>query len=127
MQEVRRSRLQKVMREELSELIQREVKDPRVPPLSITSVEVTPDASQATVFLLIQSQYKDSENEKEQMKLCIQGLTSAAGFLKRNIAKAISVRNIPNLIFKEDRGLENVSRVYELLKQIDGQSGTSKD
>jgi ribosome-binding factor A len=118
MQEVRRARLKKVIQEELSEVIQRELKDPRVPPLTITHVEVTPDAAQATVYLLIQSQYLDEQNKEEQMRLCLSGLSSASGFLKRHIAKAINVKNIPNLIFKPDHGFENASRVYELLKEI---------
>ena len=48
----------------------------------------------------------------------ISGLTSAAGFFRRHLAKALTVRHIPTLIFKHDKGIENSIRVHEILNQI---------
>jgi len=53
MQATRRMRLQAVIQEELSMIVPREVKDPRVPSVTFTAVEVTPDGGQATVFVAI--------------------------------------------------------------------------
>jgi ribosome-binding factor A len=127
MQETRRARLQAVIQEELSQVVPREVKDPRIPTVTFTSVEVTQDGSQATVFVAILGGAAgghdgapplSDEGAKQRFKDCIAGLTSASGFLRRHLAKVLSVRHIPQLIFKEDRGFENSLRVHELLKQI---------
>jgi ribosome-binding factor A len=132
MNETRRARLEAVIQEELSVVIPREVKDPRVPSITITSVKVTPDGSQATVFISIlgdiidhgpaekteQEMQQAAETKKQRMKDCLEGLASAAGYLRRHMARILSVRHVPTLLFKEDRGLENVLRVNELLKKI---------
>jgi ribosome-binding factor A len=60
------------------------------------------------------------------MKDCIDGLTSAAGFLRRHLASVLNTRNVPTLVFREDKGLENANRVYELLKEI-GKTGDGGD
>jgi ribosome-binding factor A len=134
MQETRRARLQSVMQERLSSLISREVKDPRVPPVTITSVEVTSDASQATISVTILGGARgghgtpelSEQAAKKRMKDCIDGLNSAANFLRRELSREIDIRHMPALIFKEDRGIENVSRVHELLKEISS-GKTDKD
>lgn len=125
MQETRRQRLQAVIQEELSMVVPREVKDPRVPSITITSVEVTADGSQATVYISILGSSSvsldDPEAEKaarQNVKDCLEGLASASGYLRRHLAKALTVRHIPTLIFREDRGFENTIRVHELLKKI---------
>lgn len=120
MQEVRRARLQQVILEELSTVIAREVKDPRVPNILITSVEVSSDASFATVHFVIQGSTldPDDQNAKRAIEDCIEGLNSASGFLRRHLSKALTVRHIPNLVFKADKGLDNASRVFALLKEI---------
>ena len=120
-------RLQAVIQEELSQLVPREVKDPRIPSVTFTSVEVTEDGGQATVFVAILGGAQgghdgtpalSEEAAQLRMKGCLEGLSSASGFLRRHLAKILTVRHIPTLIFKEDRGFENVIRVHELLKKI---------
>ncbi len=127
MQETRRMRLQAVIQEELSQLVPREVKDPRIPSVTFTAVEVTEDGSQATVFVAILGGAQGGHDgapplsetgAKLRMKDCLDGLSSASGFLRRHLAKILSVRHIPTLIFREDRGFENAIRVQELLKKI---------
>ncbi len=121
MQETRRARLAAVIQQELSVVIPREVKDPRVPTITITNVEVTPDGGQATVYVNILGSHGTLSNEKaarKEMQECLVGLNSAAGFLRRHIAGVLTIRHIPTLIFREDKGLANANRVYDLLKQI---------
>lgn len=128
MNETRRARLEAVILEELSMVIAREVKDPRVPPLTITSVKVTQDGSQATVMITLLGKSlggeSDSPAHQKEMRECLEGLSSASGYLRRHLAQALTVRHIPSLIFKEDRGLDNVLRVNELLKEIGSTSGS---
>src|SRR5690606_27492977 len=121
MQPTQRARLQSVIQAEPSTLIARNVKHPRVPPVTLTHVDVTPDGSQATNSIsILGSQGTLSEDPKaqEEMKECLKGLNSAAGYLRRQIASALTIRHIPTLIFREDRGLANANRVYDLLKGI---------
>ncbi|HAR41817.1 MAG TPA: 30S ribosome-binding factor RbfA [Bdellovibrionales bacterium] len=127
MQETRRARLQAVILEELAHLVPKEIKDPRVPPVTFTAVEVTQDGSQATIFVAILGGAHGGHDgapplsdaaAEQRMKDCIEGLTSASGFLRRHLARILTVRHIPNLIFREDRGFENSLRVHELLRKI---------
>lgn len=127
MQATRRLRLQAVIQEELSQVVAREVKDPRVPSVTFTAVEVTQDGSQATIFVAIlggaQGGHDGAPALSEQgavlrMKDCIDGLNSASGYLRRHLAKVLTVRHIPTLVFREDKGFENAIRVQELLSKI---------
>ena len=123
MQPVRRARLEAVILEELAKVVPREIKDPRVSSVTFTSCRVTPDGSQATVLLTLLGGMADTVNgrtpkEERALQDCIKGLTSSAGYLRRHLAQILSIRHIPNLIFKEDKGYENTFRVGELLKQI---------
>ncbi len=127
MQATRRMRLQAVIQDELSHVVPREVKDPRVPPVTFTAVEVTQDGSQATIFVSILGGAQGGHDgapplseagAKLRMQDCIDGLTSASGFLRRHLAKVLNIRYIPTLTFREDRGFENATRVHELLKKI---------
>jgi len=52
------------------------------------------------------------------MQDCLEGLTSASGYLRRHLARILNIRFIPTLVFREDRGFENAIRVNELLKKI---------
>lgn len=126
MQETRRARLESVIRDELSMMVSRELKDPRVPPVTITQVEVTPDGGQATVFLMILgARPEEDPNYPEKMAETLKGLSSAAGFLRRHLAKVLNVRHIPALLFREDKGLANATRVYELLREISNEDKKS--
>lgn len=114
MNETRKARLSSVIQQELSTIV-RTLKDPRISWVTFTRVDVVDDGSQATVFLTLLGGNED----REKVKDCLEGLKSSAGFLRRHLAKILTIRHIPTLIFKEDRGLENVLRVNELLKQIE--------
>ncbi len=127
MQATRRKRMESVIQEELSYLISRQVKDPRIPAITLTAVEITPDARQATIFFAILggaqggmdgSPPLSDKQASEKIQNCMEGLTSAAGLLKRYLSRSLNTRHVPNLIFREDRGFENAIRVQELLKKI---------
>lgn len=138
MQATRRMRLQSVIQEELSHIVPREIKDPRIPAVTFTAVEVSQDGGQATVFVSIlggtQEEDEESPSEPEKtpqkkskktkMKECLEGLSSASGFLRRHLGKVLNVRHIPSLIFREDRGFENAIRVHEILKKISDTSSS---
>lgn len=120
MDETRRARIAAVIQEELSTKISREIKDPRIPSIILTRVEVVSDASQATIWFspLGATNEPDSPAKSKKIADCIQGLNSAAGYLRRHLAQVLTIRHIPQLVFKEDRGFENSFRVRELLETI---------
>jgi ribosome-binding factor A len=127
MQATRRLRLQAVIQEELSQVVPREVKDPRVPPVTFTAVEVAQDGSHAVIFVSIFGGAQgghdgapplSDEGAKLRMQDCLDGLASASGFLRRHLARVLNVRHVPTLAFKEDRGFENAIRVHDLLKKM---------
>lgn len=120
MQENRKARLASVIQQELSLAI-RSIKDPRVPSVTLTQVEVADDGSQATIYVMVLggSGSLGDHEDRDAIRDALEGLKSASGYLRRHLAKILTVRHIPSLIFKEDKGLANVTRVHELLKQID--------
>jgi len=133
MQATRRARLQAVIQEELSYFVPRELKDPRIQPLTFTSVEVTPDAGMATVYVTLlggltvdpdlteEEREKYDKKQKQKLKECLEGLNSAKGLIRRHLGGVLQIRNTPDIVFKPDKGLENASRVHELLKQLDSE------
>ncbi len=89
----------------------REVRDPRVGFVTITGVLVTNDLSHARVMVSVPGE----ETEKAR---ALEGLQSAAGFLRSRAARALTTRTVPELHFELDRGLEHAARINELLNTI---------
>lgn len=122
MQENRKARLASVIMEELSVQI-RHLKDPRVPSITLTSVDVAHDGSHATVFFTLLG----GNDDRDKVKGALEGLASASGLLRRHLAKVLTIRHVPTLNFKEDRGLDNALRVHALLQEIDGAKKPADD
>lgn len=113
MQATRRARLQSLIQEELSTAILTEVKDPRIGSITITQVELTQDAGQANIFITLLG-----GGDSRKLKESLAGLNSASGFLRRRLARDLTLRSVPTLVFKEDKGLENTLRVHEILRGL---------
>ncbi|MEN9472691.1 MAG: hypothetical protein RLZZ495_780 [Pseudomonadota bacterium] len=93
---------------DLSELIARELKDPRVGMVTIQAVEVTPDYAHAKVFFsLLQGDPAKS----------IEGLNQAAGFLRTQLFKRLHIHTVPTLHFVFDRTLEKAADMNALIAQ----------
>ncbi len=118
MDAIRIQRIQSMMKDELNLLVNRELKDPRIPTISITSVELTRDAKQATVYVSVISMNSTSK-DPELMTDTLHALEKAKGYLRKQISVIMQLRFVPDLLFKEDKGLENTLRVHELLKQLE--------
>jgi ribosome-binding factor A len=120
MQEMRKQRLASVILQELSIAV-RSIKDPRVPTVTFTHAELADDGSQATISVMILGGRGSlgDHDDRDEIRDCLEGLKSASGYLRRHLAKILTVRHIPSLLFREDRGLANVSRVHELLKEVE--------
>ena len=112
MQGRRVDRIEEQLRIELSEIVEREIQDPRVHFVTMSRVKVTPDLGQARVFITVLG-------SAEERKKALQGLRSAANFVKRSLAKRLHhLRRIPDLIFEYDETVEKDMRLEQLLEQI---------
>lgn len=90
----------------------RTVKDPRVHGMiSITGVETTPDLRYAKVFV--------SMLDKSDASDVVKGLKSAAGYLRRDLGSALSLRYTPELIFERDDSIDRGAHIMELLEGLD--------
>ncbi len=106
----RPERIAALIQQHLALALQWHVKDPRVGFVTITSVTVSPDGSHAQIRVAVMG----SEEEKSS---AMEGLASARGFLRTNLAKALSLRTIPQLHFHLDRGIEHTARINTLLNE----------
>lgn len=109
----RRERLSALIEEILSELISRQMRDPRVASMtSITGVEVTKDASIARVRVSVMG----SEEEKQST---MRALERATGFLRTRLGEEMTIRHVPELQFVLDRSIERGDRVLALINTLD--------
>ncbi len=99
------------LRQVITDALAREVRDPRVGFVTVTAVLVTNDLSHARVMVSVPGE----EGDKSR---ALEGLQSAAGFLRSRTARALTTRTVPELHFELDRGLEHAARISELLNDI---------
>ena len=108
----RTMRLSEEMRKVISNIIQNELKDPRIPMLtSVTKVEVTKDLRYAKVYISVLG-------DAEQKQKCIDGLKSAAGYIRKETGSQIKMRYTPELIFEIDNSIEYGLHIAELLREV---------
>jgi len=107
----RQRRVAEQIHRDLSLLLMREVRDPRLEGVTITEVRVTPDLLIARIFFTVLG-------EEEDRQEALAGLGSAAGFLRTQLAQGLRLRTVPELIFELDRSAEYGQRIEDLLSQI---------
>jgi ribosome-binding factor A len=99
------------LRQVITDSLAREVRDPRVGFVTVTAVLVSGDLSHARVMVSV-------PGEEAEKTRAIEGLESAAGFLRSRAARALTTRSVPELHFELDRGLEHAARINELLNMM---------
>jgi ribosome-binding factor A len=107
----RLKRLNEQLKRELSQLIRTEVRDPRVGQVTITGVEVAADLGSARIYIRTVEGGDDLESS-------LEGLEAAAPFLRTTLGRALRVRRIPELRFREDRSYEGARRITEVLSEV---------
>ena len=101
-------RINEEIQRELASLIPN-VKDPRVPGMiSVTAVETTPDLRWAKVYV--------SMLDKSSAAQVVKGLKSAAGYLRRELGRALNLRYTPELLFVEDDSIDKGAHILEMLR-----------
>lgn len=112
----RKNRFGEVVMRELAQMLQREISDPRIGMVTVSHVDVTADLKYAKVFVTRLNGFESQQDVDE----CLQGLNSAAGYLRRGLAGRVKLRNIPELQFVYDKSLENGFRMDELIAKANG-------
>jgi len=105
-------RVAEQIQRELAQLIQRELKDPRIGMVTVADVEVTTDLSHARVYVTV----LDGDDEARE---AIAALNHAAGFLRRELSHRLSLRNTPALRFIHDQTTEKANQLASLLKRAE--------
>ncbi len=107
----RTNRVGEQIKKELSDIIGRKLKDPRVGFVTVTGVDVTGDLQQAKIFIT-------TLGDEASRKNTLIGLEKATAFLRAELGKRIQLRMTPELIFEFDSSVEYGSHIEKLLTQI---------
>lgn len=107
----RSDRVAEQIQRELADLLQFEVKDPRVQHVTLTEVEVTGDLSHAKIYYSAPQQSADAFNDLQS------GLTKSAGFLRSQLSKRLMLRTVPQLHFVYDVSIDRGMQISQLIDQ----------
>jgi ribosome-binding factor A len=107
----RSQRVGDLIREVISEMILRDLRDPRVETVTITEVEVTADLKLARVYF-------SARGDQTREKAALQGLEGAAGFIKKNLGRELRLRYMPELMFEVDHSFDYGSKIDRLIRSI---------
>ena len=103
-------RLNELFRRELSRLLLTDIKDPRVLGVTVGEVRVTNDLSYADVFVRV--------DPTENADTALEGLENAAGFIRRELGRELTLRKVPEFRFELDETLDRAERIEELLRRV---------
>jgi ribosome-binding factor A len=109
---IRQERIQEQLVQELSEMIRRDLRDPRLGFVTLTGAEITRDLRHAKVFVSILG---DPDAQKQSLK----ALNSASGMLRGEFARRAHLRVAPELSFERDSGIERGQRIFDLLHTVE--------
>ena len=117
-------RINEEVHRELSNIIRSEIKDPRINPMtSVVSVEVAPDLKSAKAYISVLG---DEKSQKDTLA----GLTSAEGYIRRELAKSVNLRNTPQIRFIMDQSIEygvNMSKMIDDVCEQDESKAKSRE
>ena len=129
----RTKRLGEEIKRIISQLLLTEIKDPRLAGkfISITDVEVTSDGSYATCYVTVMSctqgdkniDIDDEQKSKDEKTEVIDGLKRAAGLMRTEISKNLSIRHVPELIFKIDSSMEYGNHIEKVIRELGEKNG----
>jgi ribosome-binding factor A len=107
----RTDRLDSQIRAELMELLQREMKDPRIGFATVTRVETARDLGSAKVWVSVLG-------TPEEQQAAVKALTDAAPWLRRQLGGRLTIRHVPQLVIRHDDSIEAGDRVLRLLNEL---------
>jgi ribosome-binding factor A len=116
----RQEKLGELIAVELSDLLRTRVKDPRVGFASITHVEVSGDYRHAKIYISVMG---SDEEQASTMK----ALKHATGFLRHELASRLTLRYMPEIVFKLDSSIEQGARILELIREVQREAPVAEE
>jgi ribosome-binding factor A len=117
---VRANRVGEQMKKELSDIIGRKIKDPRIGFVTVTDVQVSGDLQQAKVYISVLG-------DEEQRENTLKGLAKAKGFIRTEVGQRIRLRKTPEIIFEWDESMEYGNRINTILHQLQNDSDVKEN
>lgn len=112
---IKNTRINGEVQRELSNIIRGEIKDPRIHPMtSVVTVEVAPDLKTCKAYISVLG-------DEEAQKNTLAGLRSAEGFIRRELAHSINLRNTPEITFILDQSIEYGVRMSKMIDEVTGE------
>lgn len=108
----RMRRVNELLLEEIAQLLQRGIKDPRIGFVSVIRVETTRDLKNARVYVSVYGEETDQDE-------ALQGLSSAAGYIRHQLFRSLSLKTIPTLSFVLDDSIAHGVHIASVLKQLE--------
>jgi ribosome-binding factor A len=108
---MRLQRVNQLIREEISLLIQRELKDPRLGFVTVTEVDVTKDLRSAKVYVSVLG-------SEVQLQASLQALESARGFMRNWLVPRLRMRTVPHFTFHPDRSMAHAAHIQTVLEEL---------
>jgi ribosome-binding factor A len=116
----RSTRVADLIQKEISEILMRSIKDPRIGFVTITRVQVTEDCRSAKIYFSIMG-------TQEERKLSLDGLDSAKGFIRKELGKRISLRYTPEIMFQFDPSIEYAIHIEEVIQRLHGKEESDEN
>lgn len=122
---IKNTRVNGAVQKELSTIIHSEIKDPRIHPMtSVTAVEVAPDLKTCKAYISVLG-------DEDAQKNTLAGLKSAEGYIRRELARTVNLRNTPEIRFVLDQsiayGISMSKLIDDVVKDIDDKEGDVAD
>ena len=109
---IKNTRINGEVQKELSVIIQNEIKDPRIAPMtSVVAVEVAPDLKTCKAYISVLGNEEAAQNT-------LAGLKSAEGYIRRQLARTVNLRNTPEIRFILDQSIENGETMTKLIDDV---------
>ncbi|HWP57675.1 MAG TPA: 30S ribosome-binding factor RbfA [Candidatus Acidoferrales bacterium] len=111
MESKRPDRLAELLLEDISELLSREVNDPRIAPVTLTAAHVSKDLQHARIYFSLLDPARDRAE-------VLSGLRSATAFIRGRVARRLKLRFVPTIEFLYDEGAAQAARIEQLLRDV---------
>lgn len=99
---------------ELSDILRRQISDPRLSWVTVTRAEITPDLQEATAFIRT---LEPGEPERQ----ALEALRHAEGFIRRELGRRLEIRVTPSIHFRPDQAAQSAENVLRILEQLQGE------
>lgn len=118
---IKNTRINGEVQKELSRIISREIKDPRIHPMtSVTQVMVTPDLKECKAYISVLG-------DEEAQADTLAGLKSASGYIRRELARSVNLRNTPEITFCMDQSIEYAINMSKKIDDVISKQSDSKE